>query len=48
MGKHIFLWHDRWHRDGALYLKYFYRVIYDAASRLDAEVNSVLNNKNWI
>ena len=33
-GQRIFLWHDNWHPDGVHYLKYGYRIIYDATSSL--------------
>ena len=43
----IFLWHDYLHPDGILYLKYGHRIVYDAASRIDARVASVLKDKEW-
>uniref|UniRef100_A0A2N9IBN2 Reverse transcriptase domain-containing protein n=1 Tax=Fagus sylvatica TaxID=28930 RepID=A0A2N9IBN2_FAGSY len=46
-GRKIFLWHDHWHPDGILYLKYGHRVVYDAASRSDARVASVLKDQEW-
>ena len=46
-GKKIFLWHDHWHPDGVLYLKYGHRIIDDAASKTDAQVDSVLIDKQW-
>ena len=45
--KKIFLWHDHWHPDGVLYLKYGHRIINDAASKTDARVDSVLIDKQW-
>ena len=47
-GNKIFLWHDNWHPDGILFLKYGYRIVYDAASRVEAKVASVLKDKQWI
>ena len=43
-----FLWHDWWHLDCFLNLKYGHRVVYDAAISLSAKVSSVLNEDNWI
>ena len=40
-GRKIFLWHDHWHLDGILYLKYGHRVVYDAASRSDARAGQI-------
>ena len=37
-GKTIFLWHDNSHPIGTLSLEFGYRVIYDAASKPEAEV----------
>ena len=34
-------------RTGALYEKYGYRIIYDAASSMDARVARVLKEKEW-
>ena len=47
-GKTIFLWHDNWHTIGTLSLEFGYRVIYDAASKPEAKVESVLRDKVWI
>uniref|UniRef100_A0A2N9J1W3 Reverse transcriptase domain-containing protein n=1 Tax=Fagus sylvatica TaxID=28930 RepID=A0A2N9J1W3_FAGSY len=46
-GRKIFLWHDHWHPDGILYLKYGHRVVYDAVSRSDARVASVFKDQEW-
>jgi hypothetical protein len=46
-GTKIFLWHDYWHPDGILYLKYGHKTVYDVASRIDARVASVLKDKEW-
>ncbi len=43
-GTKIFLWHDYWHPDGILYLKYGQKTVYDAASRIDARVASVFKD----
>lgn len=40
-GVRIFHWHDHWHADKALYPKYGYRIIYDAASRFQEKLDSV-------
>jgi hypothetical protein len=46
--KIIYLWHDIWHPDEILFMKYGFRVIYDASSRPEAKVDSVLKNKTWV
>ena len=46
--KTIFLRHDNWHPIGTLSLEFGYRVIYDAASKPEAKVESVLRDKVWI
>uniref|UniRef100_A0A2N9JAL9 Reverse transcriptase domain-containing protein n=1 Tax=Fagus sylvatica TaxID=28930 RepID=A0A2N9JAL9_FAGSY len=45
--KKIFLWRDHWHPDGVLYLKYGHRIIYNATSKTDARVDSILIDKQW-
>ena len=35
-GRNIHLWHDCWHPDGVLFLKYGHRIMYDAANSSDA------------
>ena len=47
-GRNIHLWHDCWHLDGVLFLKYGHRIMYDAASSSDALLSSVLQEGNWI
>ncbi len=43
----IFLWHDNWHPMGVLFLQFGFRFIYDAASRTEAKLDTVLKNKTW-
>ena len=43
-GRKIFFWHDHWHPDGILYLKYGHRVMYDAVNRSDACVASIFKD----
>lgn len=43
-GIRIFLWHDHWHADEALYPKYGYRIIYDADSSFQEKLDFVLKN----
>ena len=47
MEEAYFLWLDRWHPDGILYQVYGHRIVYDAASSLEAKVDSVLKNEEW-
>ena len=47
-GKNIHLWHNRWHPNTALFLKYGHRIMYDAASSSNALLSSVLQEGNWI
>ena len=48
-GSNIYMWHDNWHRDGPLYQKFGHRIVYDAATPLNAKLSSVILNKaqNW-
>jgi hypothetical protein len=46
-GKMIHLWQDNWHPLGMLYERFGSRVIYDAHSRLDSRLDSVLSNGIW-
>jgi hypothetical protein len=46
-GSNIHMWYDQWHPSGVLIEKYGPRIVYDASSRLDAKLISVLNNRNW-
>ncbi|KAK3229312.1 hypothetical protein Dsin_001193 [Dipteronia sinensis] len=45
--KNIYLWFDAWHPDEVLYEKYGYRVIYDAHSKLEARLDSVIQSGQW-
>ena len=46
--KNIHLWYNWWHPNGALFLKYGHRIMYDAASSSNAILSSVLQKGNWI
>jgi hypothetical protein len=46
-GKDIHLWFDHWHPQGRLFDKYGFRVVFDARSRLDAKLSSVISNGQW-
>jgi len=41
------LWLDHWHLCGILFDTYGFRVVYDAQSRLEAKVSSMIKNKVW-
>ena len=46
-----YIWYvifNNWHLDGILYLKYGHRIVYDAASKPEAKVDSVIKEKQWI
>jgi len=43
--KDIYLWFDTWYPDRVLYGKYGHRVIYDAHSKLETYLDSVI--KRW-
>lgn len=47
-GSNIFLQHDCWHPDIVLYNKYGHRVVYDAASKPDSKLSSVLRDGNGV
>jgi hypothetical protein len=44
----IHLCMDLWHPAGILLEKYGYRVVYDAQSRGDAKLSSVIYNEDWL
>ena len=46
-GSKIYLWLDFWHPDRILYDHYGYRDIYDARSKFDAKLSSVIRGTNW-
>jgi hypothetical protein len=46
-GKDIHLWLDSWHPSSVLLENYGYRVAYDAQSRVDAKLFSVIFNGEW-
>lgn len=41
------LWLDWWHPDDTLYLRYAHRLVYDAGSKVEARLASVLKSKEW-
>ena len=43
-GKNIYLWFDAQHSDGVLYEKYGHRVIYDTHSKVEARLDSIIQN----
>jgi hypothetical protein len=43
-GKNIHLWFDAWHPDGVVFEKYGHCVIYDAHSKLEARLDSVIKD----
>ena len=47
-GENIHLWLDLWHPNGILIDKYGYRAIYDANSRVEAKLSSVIHNGDWL
>jgi hypothetical protein len=47
-GKQIHLWTDWWHPDGILLEKFGSRVVYDAHSKADAKLSSVIREGNWL
>jgi len=44
MEKNIHLWFDLWHPAGVLYEKYGHRVIYDACSKPEAWLSTVIRD----
>jgi hypothetical protein len=46
-GEDIHLWLDSWHPYGVLLENYGYRVVYDAQSRVEAKLSSVIFNGKW-
>lgn len=46
-GKDIFLWLDRWHPNGVLLEKYGFWLVYEAGSRNNAKLESMIKNKEW-
>lgn len=46
-GNSIHMWLDNWHLAGILFEKYGYRVVYDAQSRIDALLSTVISNGGW-
>jgi hypothetical protein len=46
-GNSFHLWLDWWQPDGILYEQYGYRVVYDARSKWDAKLSSVMEGKEW-
>jgi hypothetical protein len=46
-GSTIHMWVDNWHPTGVLSEQYGLRVVYDAQSRLEAKLSTVLLNGDW-
>jgi hypothetical protein len=48
-GKDIYLWLDHWHSTaaGVLYQTYGSRVIYDAGSKIDHKLSTVIRDQDW-
>jgi len=46
-GKNFYLWLDWWHLDGILLEQYGYRVIFDARSKIDAKLATVIHDREW-
>jgi hypothetical protein len=46
-GKNIHLWFDLWHPAGVLYEIYGHRVIYDACSKPEAWLSTVIRDGDW-
>jgi hypothetical protein len=46
-GEDIHLWLDSWHPSGILLENYGHRVVYDAQSRVEAKLSSVILNGEW-
>jgi hypothetical protein len=46
-GKNIHLWLDWWHPDDVLCEQYGYKVVYDAQSKMEAKLSSVIKGKKW-
>lgn len=46
-GRNIHLWFDHWHPGGTLYEKYGHRVVYDACSKPEAWLSTVIKDDNW-
>jgi hypothetical protein len=38
---------DWWHPDDVLYEQYGYKVVYDARSKMEAKLSSVIKGKKW-
>jgi hypothetical protein len=46
-GKNFYLWLGWWHPGGILLEQYGYRVIYDARSKIDAKLATVIHDREW-
>jgi hypothetical protein len=46
-GSNIHMWQDHWHPLGVLFERYGFRIIYDANSRLNSKLSTVLCNGSW-
>lgn len=43
----IHMWLDWWHPDRIIYTRFSHRVVYDAGSKVEAKLSSVLKDKVW-
>jgi hypothetical protein len=46
-GRDIHLWFDWWHLNGGPYEKYGYQVVYDAHSKMEARLSTVIREEKW-
>jgi hypothetical protein len=46
-GRNFFLWLDSWHPDSVIFYLYGYCVIFDARSKIDAMLSSVIQGGDW-
>lgn len=47
MKKNVHLWLDWWHPYGIFYEQYGHRVVYNAQSKKEAKLQSVIKGKEW-
>lgn len=46
-GRDIYLLFDWWHLNGVPYEKYGYQVVYDAHSKMEARLSTVIREEKW-
>jgi hypothetical protein len=44
----IHMWFDDWRPNGALHSNYRPRIVYDTQSKLDAQLSTVINDRQWM